>query len=287
MNIETIFGDLRAHAQFEPGTFQDFDELSRDQLADPSLLKKAFYVSTFPLYTARGGEPVLAFARHTTEHPNNLVLVHIDDPVNSSYKQLVKMGNFRPDPDEAQAVLEATDTFQAKLRDFRLSGNDPVYRFLAIRTADGFVKDGDKYKRPREVEQAAIVRVGYTEEFLAMLHREPFQIGKTRLYVLPPDYVAVKAGEQFVGRAAWRYSFFSNAYSDAYDHFVNFLYGLRGVPLVAPAGDALEKGVPPAPPETSLLDYDRAYQTVLAHPEKLTPERADGLARLVADFLKK
>ena len=74
MTIETITGNLRAHAQFEPGTFQDFDELSRDQITNPSLLRRGFYVSTFPLYTARGGEPVLALARHTREHPNNLVL---------------------------------------------------------------------------------------------------------------------------------------------------------------------------------------------------------------------
>ena len=74
MTIETITGNLRAHAQFEPGTFPDFDELSRDQITNPSLLRRGFYVSTFPLYTARGGEPVLALARHTREHPNNLVL---------------------------------------------------------------------------------------------------------------------------------------------------------------------------------------------------------------------
>jgi len=235
-NIETITGDLRAFAQFELGTFQDFDELSIDQITYPSLLQRGFYVSTFPLYTVKDGEPVFALARHTKEHPNNLVLVHINDPVNSSYDQLIQTRDFHPDLEEAQAVLEATDTFQAKLRDFRLGGNDSFYRSLAIRIKDGFVRDGCKYKRPSEVEQRVMQRVGYTEEFLSVLQRECPQIQETGLYVLAPDYVAVEAAEKFIGRAAWRGSFYGNANSDAYDHGVSDRNGLRGVRrVVGPA----------------------------------------------------
>jgi len=283
MNIETIFGDLRAHAQFEPGTFQDFDELSRDQLADPSLLKRAFYVSTFPLYTARGGEPVLAFARHTTEHPNNLVLVHIDDPVNSSYEQLINTGNFRPEPEEAQAVLEAADTLQVKLRDLRLSGDDNVYRFLKIRTEDGFVKDGNEYKTPSGVEQAVIQRVGYTKEFLAMLQRKHSLIPETQLYVLAPDYVAANAGKKFVGRVAWRDYF--NADSSAIGCGVDFHGGLRGVRRIVTAGTAGKSEVPVGQEITPA----RCYEVLLADPvravQALDGKSVAGLSKIVADYL--
>ncbi|OGW83912.1 MAG: hypothetical protein A2987_02460 [Omnitrophica bacterium RIFCSPLOWO2_01_FULL_45_10] len=241
MTIETVTGNLRACAQLEPGTFQDFDELSRDQIVDPRLLSQGCYVSTFPLYTARGGEPVLAFARHTKEHPNNLVLNHLFDKENSSYDQLIRTENFRPDPEEAQAVLEAADTLQVKLRDLRLSGNDKIYRFLAIRTTDGFVKNDDKYKRPSKVEKAVIQRVGYTEKFLTMLQRKCSTptFSETRLYVLAPDYVAAKAGEKFIRRAAWRCDFFSYAFSSAIHYDVGDRGGLRGArQVVVPEGDA-------------------------------------------------
>ncbi len=233
--IETITGNLREFAQFEPGTFQDFDELSRDQVADPSLLRRDFYVSTFPLYTVRGGEPILALARHTKEHPHNLVLSHLFDKKNSSYEQLLseKTGyNFRPNPEEAQAVLEAADTLQVKLRDLRLRGDDRLNHFLAlaIRTEDGFVKVGsDEYKPPSEAEQEVIQRVGYTEEFLAMSQREHPSIRETRLYVLAPNYVAAKAREQFVGQAARRCDFLLNVSSDTNVNLVDDRCRLRGV----------------------------------------------------------
>ena len=240
MTIDTITGDLRAFEQFEPGTFQDFDELSRDQIADPSLLERAFYVSTFPLYTTRGGDPVFALARHTRAHPNNLVLNHLFDEENSSYDQLIKTGNFCPDPDEAQAVLEAADTLQVKLGDLRLSRENAAYRSLGIRTKDGYVRDDREYKQPSEVEQAVIQRVGYTEDFLDMLNREFRRISEIRLYVLAPNYVAVKAGEQFIGRVALRDNFRINANSDAIERSVDLNGSLRGVRrrVVVPSGDA-------------------------------------------------
>ena len=268
MTIETITGDLRDYVQFEPGTFQDFDELSQDQITDPSLLQRGFYVSTFPLYTARGKEPVFALARHTKEHPNNLVLVHIDDPVNSSYDQLIRTRNFRPESEEAQAVLEAADTLTVKLRDLRLrrDGGDRVYRFLEIRTEDGFVKDDKelKYKRPSEVEQAVIQRVGYTEKFLAMLQRKYPPISVTRLYVLAPDYVATEAEEKFVGRAAWRDNFHYDVFSLAAGCSVDSDC-LRGVRLVVtPQGHTLKNGVVPVAPSTAQeITLDTCYQRFL------------------------
>ncbi len=289
MTIETITGDLRAVAQLEAGTLQHWDELSRDQVADESLRNRGFYVADFPLYTARKGKPVLALARHTKEHPHNLVLVHLFDEQNSSYDQLIRTGNFRPNQDEAQAVLGAADTLKMEMSGLRLSGDNPVYRFLRVRTMDGFVGIGeDRYQRPNEVEQALIQRVGYTREFLDVLRSKPHKVSETRVYLLNPDYVAAEAGEQFVGRAAWRYNFSDCANSDANDHYVYDHNALRGVRrVVVPAGDAPEnKEVPSAPQEIPLAD---CYQRVLADPAKavrtLNDEQAAGLSRIVADYL--
>lgn len=227
--VETIPGDLRAVAQLEEGTLQHWDELSRDQIADESLRNRGFYVADFPLYTAAGGKPTLYLARHTAEHPNNLVLVHLFDPENSSYGQLIQTGNFRPNPDEAQAVLDAVDTLKMEMSGLRLSGDDTVYRSLRVRTKDGFVGVGeDRYQRPSEVEQALIQRVGYTEEFLAVLGSKSHNVGETRVFLLNPDYVAAEVGELFVGRAAWRSYFYDSADSDAYVHDVNNHSALRG-----------------------------------------------------------
>ncbi len=310
MTIKTIIGDLRAVAQLEAGTLQHWDELSRDQIADASLRGRGFYVADFPLYTVRKGKPVVALARHTKEHPHNLVLVHLFDEQNSSYDQLIQTGNFRPNPDEAQAVLDAADTLQMEMSGLRLSGDDPVYRFLRVRAEDGFVGIGeDRYQHPNEVEQALIQRVGYTREFLDVLRSEPHNIGETRVYLLNPDYVAAEAGEQFVGRVAWRSNFFIDlANSIANGRYVDFHEALRGVRkksssdlisapesdsssdsvrrVVAPQGCAPEKGqVPNTPSRMTLTSH---YDTLLADPhaavDALDDVRAAGLSRIIADY---
>ena len=139
MTLETITGELRAVAQLEPGTFQHWAELSADQIKEPSLRSRAFYVADYPQYHSEGGRQFLALARHTVERPHNLVLVHLFDQENSSYDQLIQTSNFRPNPDEARAVLDATDTLNVDLADLHLSRNDPTWRFLTVRTAVGFV----------------------------------------------------------------------------------------------------------------------------------------------------
>lgn len=284
--LDTIFGDLRAVAQLEPGTFQHWDELSRDQIQDAGLRRNSFYVADFPLYTAVGGKPTLGLARHTAEHPHNLVLAHLFDKENSSFDQLINTGNFRPDPDEARAVLEASDTLKVTLSDVHLSGNDDTYRFLSIRTSDGFIKADNKYQRPNEVEREVLHRVGYTSDFLGVLNSKSHNISETRLYVLNPDYVQKEVQKGPVGRAAWRYLFYNLADSNAnYRNVINSnSNGLRGVRRVVAAGDA-SKNVE-VPQEISLAGY---YDALLARPQEavaaLNDQRAAGLAGLLQGYL--
>ncbi len=236
--IETITGDLRAVAQLEQGTFQHWNELSRDQIRNVSLRNRALYVADFPLYTAAGGKAILGLARHTVAHPNNLILTHLFDPKNSSYEQLISRGDFRPDPDEARAVLEAADTLKVELSGLRLGVYDGTSCFLSIRTQDGFIRVGDKFKRPNELEQAVLQRVGYTPDFLDMMKSDPHTISETRVNVLNPNYVENEAEEGFISRAAWRYLFVFNTPSLPYDYRVNVHLGVRGVRRMVAAGDA-------------------------------------------------
>ncbi len=234
--IETITGGLLAAAQLESGTFQHWAELSADQIRDPRLRSIGFYVADYPQYYNEGGKQFLAFARHTKDHPNNLVLVHLFDGQDSSYDQLLSektSRNFRPDPDEARAVLEAADTLKVDLSALHLSRGDSVYRFLVIRTADGFVRDGGRYQRPNEVEQAVLERAGRTEEFLSALQEEQDTISETRLYILNPEYVARKTKEGFIGRVAWCDPFNYRAVSFADGNHVDSHSHLRGVRRVA------------------------------------------------------
>ena len=264
--LEVLTGDLRAYAQLVPGTFQHWDELSAAQINDASLRTQGFYVADYPQYHLENGKPMLALARHTKTHPNNLVLNHLFDSKNSSCEQLVNNNNLFPDPDEARAILRATDTLITGLRDLRLSGNDKTYHYLAIRTADGYVKVGNRYHRPTGIEQELILRAGYTEQFLDVL-KNKHNISETKLYVLAPDYVVNVAGEKFVGRAAWRSSFNYDASSNANGHIIinhGGLFGVRrGASVSEPGvavGDASENiispSVPSVPSETRSLTVE-------------------------------
>ena len=262
--VETIEGNLRAVAQLVPGTFQHWDELSADQIADASLRSKIFYVADYPQYHNEKGKPFLALARHTAEHPNNLVLVHLFDQENSSYDQLISTDNFRPHPEEARAVLEAPDTLKVDLADLPLMGNDKNYRSVTIRTADGFVQTGDKhYERPNDITQEVLRRAGYTPNFLGS--GKPYNISVSRLYLLNPEYVAQEAGERFLGRGAWRINFSNDADSYAGGRNVSNHSALRGVPLVVAAGAAAKNETPSTPSEIRVPTMEEILEASRPH----------------------
>ena len=136
--------------------------------------------------------------------------------------------NFRPDRDEAQAVVEASDTLNVELSGLHLSEEEDIYCSLIIRTQDGFVKTGDRYEVPNELEKRVFQRVGYTPDFLGMLQDN--KITETQLRLLNPAYVVDHAaGEEFIGRGAWRERFDYNAQSNAETMFINNEKNLRGV----------------------------------------------------------
>lgn len=242
-NIETITGDLKAVARLVPKTLQHWDELSRDQTADPSLGEQAYWVGDYPQYDRKTSEPMLYLARL----PHNLVIQHLFDKENSSWEQLLdgrKGYFFRPAQDEAQAVVEAADTLPVPLRALRLQGTDGQYRFLQVRTEDGLVNtspdpENPRYERSITEEQQLIERAGYTLPFLKTLQNSRWEISATNIYVLNPDFASGVTAEGPVGRAAWRSYFIFGADSIAYVRNVSVHIGLRGVrQVIVPKGDA-------------------------------------------------
>lgn len=234
MTIKTIPGNLRAVAQLEEGTFQHWDELSRDQIADPLLREQSYWVADYPQYGRNdSGEPKLYLARLD----NNLVLKHLFDAKDSSWEQLLNQRTgyfFHPAQDEAQAVIEASSTLPVPLRALRLRGNDTKYRFLQVRTEDSFINTSTNpekphFERPIDEEQQLLDRAGYSSAFLNTWRTSRWRIQASNLYLLNPEAVHQVAAEGFVGGAAWHGSFDGSASSSAVDHVVNIRGVLRGV----------------------------------------------------------
>ena len=278
MTIETIIGDLKAVAQLVPDTLQYLDELSLDQTADHSLCEKAYWVADYPQYGRKGGEPMLYLARL----PHNLMIRHLFDKENSSWQQLLneKTGYFfHPIQDEAQAVVEAADTLPVPLRALRLYGTGHQYsslhtsyqyRYLQVRTEDGFVNTSPdprnpRYEQPMVEEQQLLERVGYTLPFLKTMRNSRQKISVTNLCVLTPDFAFRVTADGPIGRAAWRYSFINCVDSLAVDNLVGSHFGLRGVRLVVtPQGHTLKNGVVPVAPSTAQeITLDTCYQRFL------------------------
>lgn len=290
MMNEYIPGDLRAYKDAEPGTMLHFDQVSAAQVHNHSLRLRSVYTADGPLYSMDGSHPVLDLTRHTLEGPNNLVLVHLFDEKDSSYKQLRDTGNFRPDLEEAKRVMEAVSTLRIPLEELRLQGNDNVYRSLCVRTADGMILVGeDDAIEPNRYEELLLDRAGVTPAFRAALQEKPYSIRETRVFVLSPDYVEQEAAQSVIGRAAWRGDFGSLG-SNASGRVVGLHLGLLGVRRVGREAAAPELGeVPKFPQAATEISPERCYEVLLADPEgaaaALDGNTAAGLTRIIADYL--
>ena len=226
MTLITVVDNLRdGYAQLEPGSMLHAKELLEEQLRDPSLQRQSHYLADGPIYANEEGTQILGMTRL----PDNLVLRHLFDKKNSSYNQLCNTGNFRSNPEEARAALQAEGTLRTNLRKLRLQGDNQEYGSLVIRTADGFINTGRRYEEPNEDEQPLIERFGYTLHNLPALLKSDYKIRETRLHVLKPDYVQHVAVNGPIGRAAWRsyLNYDANSYADDKDVFSH--RGLRGV----------------------------------------------------------
>ncbi len=229
MALETIVDNLRdGYKQLKRGTFLHADQLMAAQVRDARLREQWFYVADGPLYSLEGEKktPTLWLMRE----PDNLVLRHLNDAVNSSYDQLVSTGNFRPGPKEARQAMKAKGTLRIDLTKLRLKGDEREWRYLKIPTG---------YDALNAEERKLAKRFyGQGEAFdTAMRTLYDAGISATKVCVLTPAYVQKEAKKGPVGRAAGRFYFSLDADSDASVRDVDDYYGLLGVRrVVAPAG---------------------------------------------------
>ncbi len=221
MALETIVGNLLAYSKLEPGTFLHADQLTTEQVQDPSLRGQAFYVADGPLYSLEGKKrtPTLFLTRE----PNNLLLHHLNDKVDKSYDQLVKTCKFQPKTKEARKAMKAKDTLRIDLTKLRFKGGDEQWRYVEISTTD--------YDQLNPEERKLAERFyGQGTSFVAAMNiLQEKGIANTRVYVLNPDYVCKEAVTGPVALAAWRNGFDDGAYSLAGDRGINLRNGLRGV----------------------------------------------------------
>ena len=283
MALETITGDLRAYAQLENGTFQHVDQLQAERQSNLGLRDHWFYTADGNGYFLRDGGVDWVITREA----ENLVLRHLDAP-DSSYDQLVNTGNYRPGNVEAQSAKGAESTVVVDMNQLRLlclSGPVEEWRYLRIRTEDGFILTGDGYEAPNEEEQKVLTRLGYTSGTFKMLRESEQHIEGTCIYVLNPAYVAKEVAKDLehdsLWRASWLLDFNGDSYFDASLRDIDFHGRLRGV-LASGASNVPEGH---DAPET---DYASYYKALLANPaeavEALDDAIVAGLSKIIADY---
>jgi len=230
MTLETLSGDLRAYSKLEKGTFQHVDQLMAERQEKPELYNPYFYTADGNGYFLRedGGVDWAI-----TREAQNLILSHLYDKVNSSFDQLVHKSNYRPDNAEALAARDAKDTIVVDMSKLRLSEDDEEWRYLLIRTMDGFIQTEDGYKAPNDEEQKVMERLGYNSRNLDMLKRA--EIAKTKIYMLNPDYATKEIQKDFEHNSLWLASWLDGFY-DSSDfladlHDVDGHFRLRGICL--------------------------------------------------------
>lgn len=229
--MDQIEGTLEAAARFKPGTIQNIDDLSRDQIATPSLGEKSYLTGDIALYYVDQGQPMVALARGTPERPN-LIFAHLGDNP-SSYYLLRQTDSFRPDPEEVRAAIEAADTLRIPLYQLRMfldNGHQLGHASLYIDVEGGMHLPRDHPDvqsardqmawtiPPNPIERQLFDRVGYTPDFLQVLRRAigGSSVWSTSVSLRDPRFVLHEAAERpiayVVTRADFKESFgFTNA----------------------------------------------------------------------------
>lgn len=238
--LETITGDLRAYNQLVPGTFQHVDQLTEARLTDLRHCNYSFYPADGALYKCgKSGSLLWGIVRER----DNLILKYLYDSENSSFWQLVSgEWNFCPGEKESAQAFKQADVFD--LATFRLSSSGySTHRFLRIRTADGYVDSGKRFVPPNSEEKKALLRCGFTEEYLGFLAENSIQkINKTRLYVLTPEYVRKEAEGETIWQVSWLSNFYLNSDFVADDRDISERFRLRGVSRRVAASESEPKG---------------------------------------------
>lgn len=269
--LVTEFGPLaKTVPLFKPGTIQHADQLTNSRRQDRGLRNTWFNTADSNVYTVEDGEAILYFGRGET----NPVFKNLEEAT----RQLLQTGNYITSKDELEAVKSAESTLKVKLSESRLQGDDSEWRYFEVDT-----RNPDSLNK---AERAFAERVyGQGDDFIQNMQmlrgtgKKPI-IGKTRVYVLNPDYVKQNAPKDGgLARASRLDRFDVGSGFVAYDRVVGSHFGLRGVRNVA-EGDAPRITNP----------FANAYQVLLENTggavREMNPSIAAGVSNILTQYLK-
>lgn len=220
--------------ELDPATIQHSDEIMKDRQDDEDLRGKWFYTADHALYRVEDDEAVLYLGREET----NPIFKNIKEAT----EQLINEGNYIPEKEDIEDVVNAESTLRVKISDLELEG-DGEYGYFEI--------DTKNYDKLNDSQRAFAERVyGEGKDFeKSMKMLKKADISTTRIYVLNSDYVKDNAKEGGVlSRACWLGSFDDYFNFVADDRNVDDNDWLRGVPRIA-EGDAKNLG------SSEIMDY--------------------------------
>ena len=270
--LDTLVGPLaETFPQLDRATILHSDELITERWTNPELRNRWFYTADGPMYTVekkgRRDEVFLYLSRGKV----NPIFNNIAEAT-----QQLRTGNYILPSEkrgEIDAVITAEDTLKVKLSNLRLQGDDNVFRYFEIDTAN--------YNSLNEHQRKVAKRLyGSGRDFgqnMKMFNEAG--IRKIRVYVLNPDYVKQNAPQDgALARASMLNVFGGDSRFGAGGKNIDFHLGLRGVRNFE-KGDAPKIGADP---------IASAYDTLLNNQKRaleiMTPERAAGLSGLVTSY---
>ena len=245
---------------FDDSTLQHALDINTARRTDASLRNQWFWTADFPMYRVEDGEAVLYFAPR--EH--NLIFRDIQNATS----QLLGSQNYVPPKEGIEEVVAASKTrvvLKVNLSNLRLKGNENEWRYFEVDTNNLDSLNPD---------ERAFAEIVYGQD----------NVGKTRIYVLNPDYVKTQLKgkeDSAIARASRLGRFVIGSRFNADGRFVDVaVNGLRGV---------LNESAEGAAPKVEIDPFTQAYQTLLANPikarNKMTPEIATGMSRVLTDYL--
>ena len=245
---------------FDDSTLQHALDINTARRTDASLRNQWFWTADFPMYRVEDGEAVLYFAPR--EH--NLIFRDIQNATS----QLLGSQNYVPPKEGIEEVVAASKTrvvLKVNLSNLRLKGNENEWRYFEVDTNNLDSLNPD---------ERAFAEIVYGQD----------NVGKTRIYVLNPDYVKTQLKgkeDSAIARASRLGRFVIGSSFNADGRFVDVaVNGLRGV---------LKESAEGAAPKVEIDPFTQAYQTLLANPikarNKMTPEIATGMSRVLTDYL--
>ncbi len=220
-SLETLVDPLaKTSQQFERDTIQHSDQLTTERRINLELRDIILYTADYGAYTVEDNEVILYLGRIET----NPIFNNIEEAIH----ELMSTGNYILDKDknkdDIEAIKNAESTLRVKLSDLELRRSNSGWYYFEIDTAN--------YDSLNKAQREVAERIyGQGDDFIKnMKIFNKAGIGKTRFYVLDPDYVKQETPQDgALVRATRLYDFKDRSNFYAIVRNVQERFGLRGV----------------------------------------------------------